>query len=663
MVFFIGWAACTVERRLVTGAGHNLIQAASDAASKLELLIAEKRLAVEALASAPIFRDDDITALTTYLRDLRTAYRTFQWVAVADEEGRVLAATDAAMQKRRYDHEPWFQRAMTQPGAVILEARTGREGTVTVSARVRRVDGRPDRVVAAALTVPVLVDMLDNTMRVLEGTEWFDDSHIEYQLLDGDGNLMADSSRPQDVPVNLKRAGLPSAKLVGAEGRGFVEEMHARRGAPVITGYTQVVVPHTSPGLRWGILIRVDRASVLAPVQAFLRKLMWLTMLLIVPLSALLLWLVRTLHREWDLATRESRRAAEAEATLSKRTEALHSLVVAATMLSRDRHLDELLEHLLDITRLNTRAEYAALWAPGHDTRGTRTSLVVGSEHVTRLFEQLRLERGAEGWLLPEHGAARLADLVASSDDPSRPPVLRSFLGIPLRCHGHRFGELLLANKRLENGSLEDFNDLDEQVAQTLATQAGIAIENLLLLEESRQRSRLDGMTGLLNHSASLDALSRELARAEREENSLAVLMADLDHFKRINDTYGHGIGDIVIRETAARLQEATRLYDLVGRMGGEEFLVLIPACDLTAAAEFAERLRAAISEQPIETPAGALAVTISIGATAWSPGCPMNRHGLLAKADQALYRVKARGRNAVEISPFSDSHSTRHVA
>ena len=668
MIFCIGWAACTVERRLVAAAGHSLVQAATDAAGKLELIIAERRGDIEVLASTPVVRSPNVEALGAYLHQSLASHRAYEWIAVAGASGRLIAATDSSTVGQRRDQEAWFRGAALSSGVTVLSTNPNDDAhqsvAIALSAPIRRSDGRFHGVVAASLAVPALLDALDQTMRVLQGMEWSDDSHIEYQLVNGDGDLMADSDLRQDGALNLKRLGLPSAQLVAATSRGFVEETHLRRHEPVITAYAQVNIPNTSPPLRWGILIRVDRGSVLAPVRAFLRKLMWIMMLLVLPLCGLLLWLVKTLHREWNLASKESRRAAEAESTLVKRTEALHSLVVAATMLSRDRNLDELLHHLLDITRLNTRADYAAFWVPGNGIRGKSTSLETGHEELTRLIARVRAEKGTGAWLVPEQGTIRLADLLAPPGfTASQPHSLSSFLGVPIRCHGRLFGELHLANKRLEDGRALEFTDLDEQVAQTLATQAGIAIENLLLLEESTQRSRLDGMTGLLNHSAALDALSRELARAEREGQPLAVIMADLDHFKRINDTYGHAIGDSVIRDTAGRLLEATRLYDLVGRMGGEEFLVIIPACDLASVGEFAERLRSAISDRPIETSAGSLTVTVSIGATAWSPGVPVSPHSLLETADQALYRVKHRSRNAVEVSTPTDPSPDRQVA
>lgn len=157
-----------------------------------------------------------------------------------------------------------------------------------------------------------------------------------------------------------------------------------------------------------------------------------------------------------------------------------------------------------------------------------------------------------------------------------------------------------------------------------------------------------DSLTGLLNHSSIQEALIRELARSERESEPLAVLMADLDHFKRINDTYGHSVGDCVISEVARRIGEAARRYDLLARVGGEEFLIILPGCNEATAAEIAERIRSAVGDVQIQSPAGPLTATMSIGAAVWQPGHASHPQRLWETADQALYRVKERGRNGI---------------
>ena len=254
------------------------------------------------------------------------------------------------------------------------------------------------------------------------------------------------------------------------------------------------------------------------------------------------------------------------------------------------------------------------------------------------------------GRLVQREGALRVEALGTLISGDGLPPYLplSSFLGISLRCHGELFGQLYLLEKITSEGTVTAFTDLDEQILLTLSTQAAVSIENLRLLQDSKERAMRDSLTGWLNHSSIQDALIRELARSEREKEPLAVLMADLDHFKRINDTYGHRVGDLVICEVTRRIGEAARRYDLLARVGGEEFLMVLPGCNEGTAAEFAERIRSVVGDVSIQTPAGPLTVTISIGATVWIPGSPSQAQRLWETADQALYRVKESGRNGV---------------
>jgi diguanylate cyclase len=154
--------------------------------------------------------------------------------------------------------------------------------------------------------------------------------------------------------------------------------------------------------------------------------------------------------------------------------------------------------------------------------------------------------------------------------------------------------------------------------------------------------SRTDGLTRLPNHTAWLEAVEREFARSKREGSSMAVLMLDLDHFKTINDAHGHPAGDEVLRGVAEVLQEALRLHDVPGRYGGEEFGVLLPGSDVSAAEAIAERIRKKIEWASF---AGELKVTASVGCAALDAK-DLFAASLVARADRALYAAKAAGRN-----------------
>jgi two-component system, cell cycle response regulator len=164
-----------------------------------------------------------------------------------------------------------------------------------------------------------------------------------------------------------------------------------------------------------------------------------------------------------------------------------------------------------------------------------------------------------------------------------------------------------------------------------------------------------DRLTGLWNRGAIMDLLHRETQRGARIGVPVGVIMADLDHFKRINDSYGHPTGDAVLREVGRRLVESVRNYDYVGRYGGEEFLIILAECAPADLIVRAERIRNYISEKPVPTDSGAISVTISIGVAAQPPaGSELRKEEeeLVRAADTALYSAKANGRNRVEQAP-----------
>jgi two-component system cell cycle response regulator len=160
-----------------------------------------------------------------------------------------------------------------------------------------------------------------------------------------------------------------------------------------------------------------------------------------------------------------------------------------------------------------------------------------------------------------------------------------------------------------------------------------------------------DALTGLLNRGASIEALIRELARGIRERRPIGIIITDLDHFKRINDSYGHAAGDAVLREVAQRMKNCIRPYDSVGRYGGEEFLILAPSADEDSVFGLAERIRQAIDAEPVKTPAGDIPVTASFGVTSSDSTGREDITTLLRLADAALYRAKSLGRNCVQRS------------
>jgi two-component system, cell cycle response regulator len=178
-------------------------------------------------------------------------------------------------------------------------------------------------------------------------------------------------------------------------------------------------------------------------------------------------------------------------------------------------------------------------------------------------------------------------------------------------------------------------------------------------------RATHDGLTALWNRGVIMDLLGRELARSRREQVCTAILMCDLDHFKSINDTYGHATGDDVLRETAKQLLASVRSYDFVGRYGGEEFLIVLNNCNPAFAFARAEQIRKTIAQTPVPSASGPIRVSMSVGLLLSQDWGHFQAEELLPEVDAALYAAKAAGRNCVKVaSPrisLPDSGSQDH--
>ncbi len=174
-----------------------------------------------------------------------------------------------------------------------------------------------------------------------------------------------------------------------------------------------------------------------------------------------------------------------------------------------------------------------------------------------------------------------------------------------------------------------------------------------------RDQATRDALTRVWNRGSILDILARETTRAQREGRPLGVLMMDIDHFKSINDTYGHVAGDEALKETAFRVSGGMRSYDSFGRYGGEEFLFVVPGCDERNLLLYAERLRALIESVPYQLGGIDITITASFGATAILPGEHSTPEHLIRAADLALYQAKRSGRNCVRTTPPEQTAST----
>jgi diguanylate cyclase (GGDEF)-like protein len=200
--------------------------------------------------------------------------------------------------------------------------------------------------------------------------------------------------------------------------------------------------------------------------------------------------------------------------------------------------------------------------------------------------------------------------------------------------------------------------DVDELRARIRSGKRILELQNALLRAHQAVQFEAahDPLTGLWNRGAILDLLRSETQRHQRSGQPLGVMMVDLDHFKQINDSLGHLTGDAVLREVARRIKNSIRSYDFIGRYGGEEFLILFPACSPADMVSSAERIRCSVVDPPITTSMGPVSSTLSIGAVS-AVGVSEDSgeyEALLRASDAALYRAKAKGRNRVEMTPYS---------
>ena len=298
--------------------------------------------------------------------------------------------------------------------------------------------------------------------------------------------------------------------------------------------------------------------------------------------------------------------------------------------------------------------------------------LIAEDDTISRKLLERTLERSGYEVISVADGAKALEELVNS--DPPRLALLDWMMpekdGVEVcrevrRQKDQPYIYLILLSSReskkdvvsgLESGADDYLTkpfDTEELKARLRAGERILELEDRLVeaRESYRFQATHDVLTSLWNRGVILELVCREVARARREEICSAVMMCDVDHFKKVNDTFGHAIGDEVLREIARRLQNSVRSYDTVGRYGGEEFLVVLTNCDPANAVSRAESLRHNIGLRPVQTSIGPLNVTASIGLalTVDFPGCAADE--IVHRADLALYAAKHAGRNCVRIA------------
>jgi diguanylate cyclase (GGDEF)-like protein len=224
---------------------------------------------------------------------------------------------------------------------------------------------------------------------------------------------------------------------------------------------------------------------------------------------------------------------------------------------------------------------------------------------------------------------------------------LKSVISVPLKIKNKIIGVINADDKR--EGDFFSIDDLN--LLSIFANQAAIAIQNAQLHQEVKQQAITDGLTGLFNFRYIKGRLKEEVKRAQRFKHDLALIMADIDDFKKFNDTYGHPEGNKVLKNLANILRSNIREVDIVARYGGEEFIIILPEANREEAKKIAERIRSKVEKCNFADGKNHLErkITISLGITSCFQE-NITPQGLVQKVDQALYKAKRKGRNRVEV-------------
>lgn len=309
--------------------------------------------------------------------------------------------------------------------------------------------------------------------------------------------------------------------------------------------------------------------------------------------------------------------------------------------------------------------------------------LIADDEALSRRLLEKTLDRAGYEVIAVENGKQAAARL-CSEDGPrialldwmmpelDGPGVCRAVR----QTRGRRYTYMLLLTSKeskedivagLESGAddylTKPFNT-DELKARLRTGERILDLEDNLVKarEGMRFQATHDALTSLWNRGVIMELLGREIVRSAREKVSTAIILGDVDHFKKVNDTYGHLVGDEVLIEIARRLLHSVRSYDFVGRYGGEEFLVVLNNCDPASTTKRAEQMRKAISSAPFHTKAGALPLTMSLGVLVSQDWSEQPIEDLLKETDKALYAAKEAGRNCFRVAKPEESKALAGV-
>jgi diguanylate cyclase (GGDEF)-like protein len=344
----------------------------------------------------------------------------------------------------------------------------------------------------------------------------------------------------------------------------------------------------------------------------------------------------------------DRRRPAEASTTTARRLAILTDVVKTANSILEPRKVIEL---VVERIRQLIPSEAWSLMMVDEDKQELVFEAALGARARDVAAFRLKIGEGVAGWVAQSGKPAIVNDV---SRDPRFSPRVdtrtqfetRSILCAPLVSRGRTIGVLEIINKR--GGA---FTRADLQLVLTLVEPCAIAIENAILFQRTEQLTITDDLTRLFNSRYLNLYLGREIKRCKRHGIPLSVIFLDLDGFKGINDQYGHLAGSGTLTEVGKILADGVRESDILARYGGDEFVVVLPETPASGALVIAERLRRAIEEHRFLEPQGIAArISASFGISTY-PDHALSPEGLIQKADQAMYRVKEREKNGIEVA------------
>ena len=311
--------------------------------------------------------------------------------------------------------------------------------------------------------------------------------------------------------------------------------------------------------------------------------------------------------------------------------------------LDQDQDLDRALSEIAEGAAKATGAQNAAVILVSEGESALLAQATWGLPEEDARGLSFDWGEGIAGWVVEQGLPLCLGDAPADPrfvELPGQQTRVRGLCAVPLGRAGEVIGAITVAHEEPDA-----FDDDDLRVLSFLAYSIQKTLENARLY----RLAVTDGLTGAFNRQYLNQTLAAEVERHRRYGQPLCVALVDVDHFKSVNDRFGHRVGDRALVWLVERLREAVRGVDPIVRFGGEEFLIVYPNTELVGAERVSERIRQVVAATPMQSPGGPIELTVSVGVAACAPG--LDADTLIERADQALYRAKAAGRDQVVVA------------